>query len=71
MKTNLGNLDRAIRMVAALVVASMYYAEIISGSLAIFLLIVAGILTLTGITGFSPMYRAFGLSSLRKTPKKS
>mgnify|MGYP006284357441 CR=1 FL=1 len=49
----------------------MYYAGVISGGLAIFLLLMAAIFILTGITGFCPMYRAFGISSLRKSGKKT
>lgn len=61
MKINMGLLDRLIRIVVALVVGYLYYTDVISGTLAVVLLIVAGIFVLTSLFGVCPIYRLIGV----------
>ena len=59
---NIGGLDRAIRLVAALVLAA--YAWMHPGAtLAVVAWVVAAILALTAIVRFCPAYRILGISS--------
>jgi len=66
MKKNVGLIDRIIRILIALVVVVLQYTHVISGTLGIVLLIVAGVLVLTSIVSFCPLYFPFGLSTAKK-----
>lgn len=63
MKQNMGNLDKAIRVVVAVVIAILYFTHIISGTLAIVLLVFAAIFILTSAVGTCPLYLPFGIST--------
>jgi hypothetical protein len=65
MKTNLGTLDKAIRLIIAIVVALLIYTKTITGVLAIVLSIVAIIFVLTSLMGFCPLYALFGISTCK------
>ncbi|MGQ9852888.1 MAG: YgaP family membrane protein, partial [Candidatus Oleimicrobiaceae bacterium] len=56
MKKNMGSLDRTVRILAALVIALLYVFNVISGTLAIVLGIVAVVFLLTSFAGFCPLY---------------
>jgi Protein of unknown function (DUF2892) len=66
MKKNIGTKDKIIRVILAVIVAVLYFLHLISGTLAIILLIVAGILILTSIISFCPIYWPFKISTSRK-----
>jgi hypothetical protein len=63
MTTNMGTVDRTIRLVIALAVAALYFTGKISGTLAIVLGIVAIAFIVTSLVGWCPMYLPFGLST--------
>lgn len=63
MKKNMGNADRIIRIIIAAVVAVLFFSNIISGTLGIVLLALAGIFVLTSLVSFCPIYTIFGLST--------
>ena len=65
MKRNMGGIDRIIRFIVALLVAVLYYFKIIEGTLAYVLLALSGVFVLTGLIGFCPLYRLFGLSTCK------
>lgn len=62
----MGRLDQIIRVVIALVIAGLWYTEVISGTIAIIGLIVAGIFIATSLINFCPLYWPFGLSTKKK-----
>jgi len=66
MKTNMGIIDRVIRIVIALVFVGLYFASVVSGTLAIVLLVLAGVFTLTSLIGFCPLYWPFGIHTWSK-----
>ncbi len=66
MKTNLGNTDKIIRLLASAVIAVLYFANLISGTTAIVLLIVSVILVATSFISFCPLYFLFGTSTIKK-----
>ncbi len=68
MKKNMGIADKVFRIVVALVIAALYFTGTISGTLAIVLLIVAGIFILTSFVGFCPLYAPFKFSTRKKLP---
>ncbi|MDO9155888.1 MAG: DUF2892 domain-containing protein [Sediminibacterium sp.] len=47
----------------AAVVAGLYYAGTISGTLGIVLLVLAGVFVLTSLVSFCPLYTLFGIST--------
>jgi len=69
MKANMGNTDKIIRILAAILIGVLYFMQLISGTLAIVLLIVAGVFILTSFMSFCPLYLPFGLSTIQKERK--
>jgi hypothetical protein len=66
MTKNMGSADRVIRVILAALVVVLYFANIISGTIAIVLLAFSAIFILTSLVGVCPLYLPFGLSTLRK-----
>ena len=66
MKKNMGVFDKVIRVFAAILIAILYFLNLISGTAAIVLLVIAGVFILTSFISFCPLYLPFGLSTLRK-----
>ena len=63
MKKNVGTTDKIIRILLAIGIVILYFTNVISGTLGIILLILAGILVLTSIISFCPIYFPFGIST--------
>ncbi len=66
MKKNMGTIDKVVRILVAAVIAGLYFANQISGTLAIVLLALAGVFILTSLIGTCPLYLPFGLSTIKK-----
>jgi hypothetical protein len=66
MKPNMGTVDKAVRILAAVVIAGLYFANVISGTLAIILLVVAGAFIVTSMISFCPLYWPLGISTRKK-----
>jgi len=67
MKKNIGNVDRVVRILLALLIAGLYYQGIISGIAGIVLLVLAAVFVATSFIGTCPIYLGLGLST-RKQP---
>lgn len=63
MKKNMGYADRIIRLIIAAAIATLYFTNVISGTIGIILLVLAGIFVLTSFVGFCPLYAPFGLKT--------
>ena len=63
MKANMGTFDKVARILAAVVIAILYFTKVISGPVAIVLLIFAGVFILTSFLSFCPLYVPFGIST--------
>jgi uncharacterized membrane protein YuzA (DUF378 family) len=63
MKKNMGNIDRGVRILIALVVTVLFVTNVISGVLAYALLGLSGVFVLTSLLGFCPLYTIFGFST--------
>jgi len=68
MKKNMSLFDRILRTVVAVIIAVLYFTKVLTGTLGIILLVMAGIFLLTSIIGFCPLYVPFGINS-RKVKK--
>ncbi len=66
MKKNMGLIDKAVRILAAVVISILYFTNSISGTLAIILLVIAGIFIITSFMGSCPLYLPFGISTRKK-----
>lgn len=66
MKKNMGSADKTIRILIVALVAGLYYKEIISGTLGIVLLVLAGVFVLTSLVSFCPLYTLFGINTCPK-----
>lgn len=63
MKNNMGNTDRIVRILIAILFVALYFTNTVSGTLGIVLLVIAGILTLTSLVNFCPLYRLLGIDT--------
>ncbi len=63
MKKNMGTADRIIRVIIAAIVGILYSVGVISGTLGIVLLILAGVFVLTSLISFCPLYAPFGIKT--------
>jgi hypothetical protein len=66
MKKNMGSTDKIIRILVAIVIAGLFFANIISGTIGIILLALAGIFVLTSLISFCPLYTLVGANTCPK-----
>jgi hypothetical protein len=66
MKKNMSRFDRIIRIAFAVLVEVLYFANVISGTWAVILGILAVVLLVTSLVGTCPMYALLGISTQKK-----
>jgi hypothetical protein len=66
MKKNMGTVDKVVRILIALAIVLLYFLDVISGTLGIVLLVLAGIFVLTSLVSFCPLYVPIGLNTGKK-----
>jgi hypothetical protein len=66
MKQNMGTADKVIRVLVALTIVALYFANIITGTAALVLLVLAAVFVLTAMVGFCPLYLPFGIRTNKK-----
>lgn len=66
MKPNMGKYDRVIRTLIAVAIAILFFTKIITGTIGIVLLVLAGIFLISSFISFCPMYSVFGISTKKK-----
>ena len=69
MKKNMGTIDRALRIMVAIAIVVLFYTHVISGTLAIILLVFAAIFILTSFISFCPLYYPFKISTKKSVGK--
>ena len=65
MKKNMGATDKGIRVTIAIVIALLYFFNIVEGILAYILMALAIIFLLTSFISFCPLYAPFGISTCK------
>ncbi|HEX6034234.1 MAG TPA: DUF2892 domain-containing protein [Anaerolineales bacterium] len=65
MKRNMSDIDRIIRVVLAALLAYLYFSGIVTGALGIVLVVLGGVLLLTAIVAFCPLYAPFKFSTFK------
>lgn len=63
MKKNIGSVDKVIRLLIAAVIVILFATKVISGTLGIILLVVAGALVITSLVSFCGLYSILGIST--------
>ena len=66
MKANIGSFDKVIRIILAIIFAVLYFTKLVDGTVGIVLLVLSGILLLTSIFSFCPLYTILGLKTTSK-----
>ena len=65
MKKNMGSADRVIRVILAAIMAYLYFTNVITGTLGLVLIILAGVFVLTSFISFCPLYAPFGIKTCK------
>lgn len=63
MKTNVGSLDKMVRIALAAVFAILYFTHTVEGTLGIVLLVLGAVFLGTALMGSCPLYSIFGIST--------
>lgn len=63
MKKNMSSADRIIRLIISAILVTLYFTNVVSGTLGTILLALAVIFTLTSIISYCPLYSIFGIST--------
>lgn len=66
MKKNVGINDAAVRIVIALIFLALWGLKIVTGVLAIVLLVIGAVFVLTSVFDYCPLYGLFGINSRKK-----
>jgi len=66
MKKNIGTVDKVIRILVAVVIAVLFYTQVITGTLGIVLLALAVIFVITSFISFCPLYLPLGINTGKK-----
>ena len=70
MKLNMGNTDRIIRVVVAIVLGVLYFTGQVTGTMGIVALVLAAVFVLSSLVGTCPLYLPFGIRTNSKKDKK-
>ena len=66
MKKNMGTIDKSVRIAVAVIIAVLYFTNVISGTWAIILGVLAVVFMITSFINFCPLYTLFGISTDKK-----
>lgn len=66
MRKNMGNTDKAVRILLAIIIAALYFTGTVPGVLGLVLLAFAAIFVLTSFISFCPLYLPFGINTCKK-----
>lgn len=66
MKTNVGNMDKVLRIALAVVMSVLYFTRTVEGTLGTVMLILGGVFLLTALVGFCPLYAMVGINTCPK-----
>ncbi len=63
MTKNMGKADRVTRVLLAAIIGVLYFTNLISGVVAVVLVVIASIFLLTSSVSFCPLYAPFGIKT--------
>jgi len=67
VKRNLGRTDRTVRLAVAVVLAVLYFTDLVGGTLALIMGVVGLIMLFTAATGFCSFYLPFGIDTRKRS----
>ena len=65
MKKNMGAVDKAVRILIAVVIGVLYFTNIISGTMALVLGVFAIVFVATSFISFCPLYLLFNINTCK------
>ncbi len=65
MKKNIGMIDKLIRVIIAIVAIALFFTDKVTGTPGIIMLVVAGVLLLTSLISFCPLYAPLGIKTCK------
>lgn len=66
MKKNMGKLDRALRVVVAIVFGVLYFTGKVEGAMGMTMLALGVVFLLTSLVSFCPLYLPMGIDTTEK-----
>lgn len=66
MKKNMGNTDRIIRVIAAIVFSVLYFTGTVTGTAGMVLVVLGAVFLATSFISFCPLYTLVGLNTCEK-----
>lgn len=70
MKKNMGKVDRILRVIVAIILAVLYFTDIITGTIGLVVLIFACVMFLTSLMGSCPPYNLLGINTCKMKEQK-
>ena len=67
----MGPIDKNLRILLAFIIEGLYFTNQIKGTMAIILMVLAGIFILTSFIGICPLYLSFGVSTMKNNTKNT
>lgn len=64
MKSNIGSIDRAIRLLLAMLLVVFFYTRFLEGIWGVISLVMALTLTVTSLLSYCPLYKIFNKSTI-------
>ncbi|MDE3251848.1 MAG: DUF2892 domain-containing protein [Bacteroidota bacterium] len=66
MKKNMGNTDRIIRVIAAVVFSVLYFTGTVTGTAGLVLVVLGAVFLATSFISFCPLYTLVGVNTCEK-----
>lgn len=66
MKKNMGNIDRIVRVIAAIVFSVLYFTGTVTGTVGLVLVILGAVFLATSFISFCPLYTLVGVNTCEK-----
>jgi len=66
MARNVGQVDRVVRFLVAIILAVLFFSNVVQGALGIVLLVIGIVLFVTGLTGSCPAYSMLKISTCKR-----
>ncbi len=66
MKKNMGNTDRIIRVILAIVFSVLYFTGTVTGTFGLVLVVLGAIFLATSFISFCPLYTLVGMNTCEK-----
>lgn len=66
MKKNMGNTDRTIRVILAIIFSALYFTKTVTGTLGLVLVVLGAVFLATSFISFCPLYTLVGINTCPK-----